>query len=71
MWFQETSLGTVWLPGDVWIDRQIPVPEGFRPGWAELSAGMVDPQTKQVRVRFAVKEQFSDGWVCLEGVEVK
>jgi len=60
-----------WLPGDVWIDRQIPVPEGFRPGWAELSAGLVDPRTKQVRVRFAVKEQFSDGWACLEGVEVK
>jgi len=59
-----------WLPGDVWIDRKINLPEGMRPGYVELAAGLIDPQTQQAKVRFAVKEQFSDGWVALDGFEL-
>ncbi|MBI3828508.1 MAG: DUF4832 domain-containing protein [Planctomycetes bacterium] len=59
-----------WLPGDVWIDEQVKLPAGFKRGWVHFAAGLVDPKTKQAKVRFAVKEQFSDGWVDLNGIEV-
>ncbi|MCW8130354.1 MAG: DUF4832 domain-containing protein [Planctomycetota bacterium] len=59
-----------WLPGDVWIDEQVKLPDGFKKGWVNFAAGLIDPKTKQAKVRFAVKEQFSDGWVDLNGLEV-
>jgi hypothetical protein len=58
-----------WLPGDVWLDRAVPIPEGFRSGWAQLAAGLVDAETQQARVRFANKEAFSDRWLDLGGIE--
>lgn len=60
-----------WLPGDAWISRSLPLPPGIKPGWVDLAAGLLDPRTGQARVRFAVKEQFSDGWVDLNGFEVR
>lgn len=60
-----------WLPGDVIIDRALPLPAGIKPGWADLAAGLIDPATKEARISFAVKEVFSDRWVALGGIEVK
>ena len=60
-----------WLPGDVWLDEQIRIPEGFKPGRAELSAGLIDPQTQQAGVSFAVKEQYSDRWIPLDGIHIR
>lgn len=59
-----------WLPGDVWIDEQVRLPAGFKKGWVNFAVGLVDPKSKLAKVRFAVKEQFSDGWVDLNGLEV-
>ena len=59
-----------WLPGDVWINRDVKLPEGFKPGWAELAAGLIDPVSKEARVSFAVKEVFPDRWVVLNGIEI-
>jgi hypothetical protein len=59
-----------WLPGDVWIDRPIALPPGFKPGWVDVAAGLIDPVTKQAKIRFAVKESFSDRWVSLGGIEL-
>jgi len=59
-----------WLPGDAWIDAQIALPEPFEPGWIEISAGLVDPETREARVNFAVKERFDDRWVELGGIEI-
>jgi hypothetical protein len=59
-----------WLPGDAWIDRTLSVPSSIRRGPAELSAALVDSQTRRPRIRFAVSEQFSDGWVDLQGIEI-
>ena len=58
-----------WQPGDVWINRAVSVPAGLRPGWAELSAGLLGADGK-VRIKFANKEQFSDGWLEVGGVEI-
>jgi hypothetical protein len=57
-----------WLPGDVCLDEQVALPEGFQPGWADLSAGLIDPQTRQPKVSFAVKEQYADRWMPLERI---
>lgn len=59
-----------WLPGDTWIDETLPVPEGLRPGWVDLAVGLVDAETHAVRIQFAVKEVFSDGWVSVGGFEL-
>ncbi len=69
-----------WLPGDVWLDEQIAVPaylpeagrpEGFSPGWAELSAGLIDPITREAKVSFAVQQRYSDRWAPLAGIEIR
>ncbi|MDD5679373.1 MAG: DUF4832 domain-containing protein [Kiritimatiellae bacterium] len=60
-----------WLPGDVWIDRMISLPEGLQPGWVEVSAGLLDHVTRQPRVNFAIKERFADRWALLGGFEVR
>jgi len=59
-----------WLPGDVWIDRWVDLPAGMNPGRVDAAAGLVDPQTRQVRVSFAVKERYSDRWAWLDGFEI-
>lgn len=59
-----------WLPGDAWIDRRVRIPDGFRPGWVQLAAALIDPATRTPRVSFAVKESFVDRWVDLHGIEV-
>jgi len=59
-----------WLPGDVWLNEQIALPESFRPGWVEISAGLVDPQTRKACVNFAIEERFGDRWALLGGIEV-
>ena len=59
-----------WLPGDAILDRRVPLPPGLKPGWVDLSAGLVAPGTREARVSFAVKEVYSDRWVALGGIEV-
>jgi len=63
-------LGVTKLISVTWINQRVKLPAGFKPGMFKLAAGLIDPQTKEARVRFAVKEQFSDGWVDLGALEV-
>jgi len=60
-----------WLPGDTWIDRKVRLPEGFKPGWVQLAAGLVTPGTTEARIQFATSEVFADRWVDLNGFEVE
>ncbi len=59
-----------WLPGDIWITRDIPLPQGFKPGVLELAAGIVDPESGETRVSFSVEENFSDRWLSLGFIEL-
>lgn len=59
-----------WLPGDVWLREKMTVPKSFKPGVAELSAGLVDPATDKPKIRFAVEGSDAEGWVPLGTVEV-
>ena len=54
-----------WRPGDAWLEDELALPEDLEPGLVELSAGLLDEQTGQCKVRFAVKERYNDGWVAL------
>ncbi len=60
-----------WLPGDAIIETDVPLPAGFKPGFAHLAAGLIDPKSKQARVRFANRENFSDRWLSLGGIDVQ
>ena len=59
-----------WLPGDAYVHESIDIPDGFQPGPIEIHAGLVDPDTEQPKVRFAVEESDPDGWVPLHTVEI-
>jgi hypothetical protein len=62
---------TKWLPGDHWIEERFIVPRTFRPGVADVSVGMIDPDSKSAKVSFSVKEMYADKWVPTGIVEIK
>jgi hypothetical protein len=59
-----------WLPGDAWIERPLKLSDKLQRGWADISAALVDPATKEARISFAIEEQYSDRWVPLGGIEI-
>ena len=59
-----------WLPGDAYVSRDIALPEGFDRGWVQVAAALVDPETHEAKIDFAVRERFPDRWVDLGGVEI-
>jgi hypothetical protein len=59
-----------WLPGDSIIDTRIALPPSIKPGWIDLSAGLIEPASCEARVSFATQEQYSDRWTALGGIEV-
>jgi hypothetical protein len=59
-----------WLPGDVFVDRTIELPESIKAGWVDIAAGLVDPVSHDAKISFANKEVFSDRWISLGATEV-
>jgi hypothetical protein len=59
-----------WLPGDHWISERVKVPPGFKSGSAHLSVGIVERQTLQPAVSFAVREMYADRWVPCGVIEI-
>ena len=57
-----------WLPGDTYVHEKAEIPGFFEPGQIVLHAGLVDPESAQVRVRFAVEESDAEGWVPLDTI---
>ena len=66
----QTDMRTA-LPGDFSFDRNLPVPQGLKKGWVDLSIGIVDPRTLQAKVSFAVKERYADRWTPLGGFHLE
>jgi len=56
-----------WMPGDVWIDENIKIPEKFQTGPLEISVALVN-KNKIPKVRFAVEETFIDYWLLLGNI---
>jgi len=59
-----------WLPGDIWLEKEILCPKHFRTGSVEISAGLIDSKTKEAKVSFAVKERFCNRWALLGTSEI-
>jgi hypothetical protein len=61
---------TQWLPGDVWLDERLSLPPTLRPGQVAVEVALVDPESHQPRVRFAIDGTRDDGWHPLCTIEV-
>ena len=66
--FNEIDIRT-WLPGDVWLNKDIVAPEWLKPGICDLSVGLIGTD-KISKIKFAIKEQYSDRWVPIGRVVV-
>ncbi len=59
-----------WLPGDAIYEDSIRLPAGLRAGWYDLSIGILDPETRQPKVKLAIAGMTPDGWYPLGRIEL-
>jgi hypothetical protein len=62
---------TTWLPGDNVFDGAVTVPPTLTPGQYELAIGLLDPTSKEPKVRLAIAGRANDGWYPLGQVRVE
>ncbi len=67
--FSDVDIRT-WLPGDTWLLRSVPLPPQLRTGLVELSAGLIDGQSREAKGSFANTTRFKDRWLLLGKFEV-
>ncbi len=56
---------TQWLPGDNVFDGAVTVPAGMPAGEYDVALALVDPDSKQPKVRLAIEGRDEDGWYRL------
>jgi hypothetical protein len=61
---------TSWLPGDSLFDDRVFVPADLPEGEYELQLGIVDPRTREPRVRLAIEGRNDEGWYPLGPITV-
>ena len=61
---------TGWLPGDNLFDGSVTVPAELPAGHYELEIALLDPRTKQPKVRLAIAGRGEEGWYNLGKIEV-
>ncbi len=59
-----------WLPGQKWFEEPITIPANLHPGPAKVDIGLIDPATKQPKVRFAIEGVREDGWHPMTLVDI-
>jgi hypothetical protein len=59
-----------WLPGDVIYDSAVFVPAGLAAGQHEIGLALVDPQTREPKVKLAIEGLGQDGWYTLGKIRV-
>ncbi len=60
-----------WLPGHVWFQETLTFPKWLKRGRStKLDVGIVDPDTGEPRVRFAIEDVRKDGWHPMTLVDV-
>ncbi|HUW55633.1 MAG TPA: DUF4832 domain-containing protein [Planctomycetota bacterium] len=59
-----------WLPGDVWLEETVELPETFGAGSVMLHAALVSPETGEPGVRLANEGADADGWLPLDTIEI-
>lgn len=71
-WLVETEADiTGWLPGTIELDSNIILPKDMPPGEYELGVAMLDPWSREPRIRFAIEGRDADGWYRLSRVRVR
>ena len=60
-----------WLPGDVVYDDGVFVPADLAPGEYELAIAIVDPASREPKVKLAIAGMEPDGWYPLGKIEVR
>ncbi len=59
-----------WLPGDAVFDSAVFVPAGMPSGEYDLAIALLDPHTRQPKVKLAIAGMEADGWYTLGKVKV-
>jgi len=59
-----------WLPGNIYRDVRIKLPQDIAPGKYELSLGVVDPATGKPAVWLAIDGRDAEGWYGMGSVRV-
>jgi len=60
-----------WLPGDIVYDDGVFVPADLPPGEYDLSVALVDPVSREPKVKLAIAGMQADGWYSLGKIEVR
>jgi hypothetical protein len=60
-----------WLPGDIVYDDGVFVPADLPPGEYDLSVALLDPVSREPKVRLAIAGMQADGWYPLGKIEVR
>ncbi|HVM97774.1 MAG TPA: DUF4832 domain-containing protein, partial [Candidatus Acidoferrales bacterium] len=59
-----------WLPGDVIYDNAVFVPAGFAPGEYDVQIALLDPVTREPKVKLAIAGIQPDGWYELGKIKI-
>ena len=60
-----------WLPGDVIYDDAVFVPADMPAGEYDLAIALIDPQTREPKVKLAIQGRAEDGWYTLGKIRVE
>ncbi|MFC1451728.1 DUF4832 domain-containing protein [Verrucomicrobiota bacterium] len=60
-----------WMPDNNWFKEQIALPPTLQPGEVDIDIGIVDPDTHEPKVRFAVDVPCVEGWHLMAKMDVK
>jgi hypothetical protein len=61
---------TTWLPGDSLCDQTLTIPPNLPPGDYDLALGILDPRSRQPKVKLAIGGMGEDGWYRLGTVKI-
>jgi len=59
-----------WLPGDSLFNSAVTIPEAMPIGRYDVSIALLEPTTRQARIKLAIAGRAADGWYSLGSVEV-
>jgi hypothetical protein len=60
-----------WLPGDVAYDDAVFIPAGTPDGAYNLQIGLLDPATRQPKVKLAIEGMDGEGWYTLGPITIQ
>jgi hypothetical protein len=60
-----------WLPGDIVYDDAVFVPADLAPGQYEIALALLDPVSRQPKVKLAIAGVDTEGWYPLGQIEVR